>query len=505
MPRSRGMDARGVSLVEMRYVGESPRNAGPRRRTLRLIERLTIFHVVVFAIATTWAFGGQADWVRGPLVAWGCGGFLLFLAAALHRSAGRVRWDPMYMCVAPLALFNIIVLAATFNPSMREIRIGGEPMLAIFGGFPWLPSSARPALARAALLEFDAIWISSFNVAFILQSRRAIRIVLGASVLNALVLSIFGTAQKLSGAAGLYFGRVPSPQQYFFSSFVYHNHWGAFAILMTAAGLGLTHFFARRFESRNVLHSPALLGAVVLLIIAATIPLSASRSSTALLAAMLLIAFGHWVRREIEKRRHFNESVAAPVSVALVALCMACLGIWYVASDTIRSRASLTIQQVHDAETNQQPNQRLMLYKDTWRMAEDKLWFGWGMASYPHVFTTYNTRVSSDRLPVFYHDAHSDWLQSLAEHGVVGTACLIALAVLPLVLAVRRRRLSPLAGYTLLGCALIVVYGALEFPFGNFAVVLTWWVCYFCAVQYLRLGDSSPLKRMESCEVPSHA
>jgi O-antigen ligase len=122
-------------------------------------------------------------------------------------------------------------------------------------------------------------------------------------------------------------------------------------------------------------------------------------------------------------------------------------------------------------------------------MAEDKLWFGWGMSSYPHVFSRlYNTRESKvDRLPVFYNDAHSDWLQSLAEHGIIGSALLALCALVPLWQVRISSSVGPLAGYLLIGCFLVLLYAWIEFPFGNLAVVLTWWVLFFAAVQTARL------------------
>jgi hypothetical protein len=50
---------------------------------------------------------------------------------------------------------------------------------------------------------------------------------------NAVLLAVFGTFQKLAGAKGLWFGLVASPQPRFFSTFVYHNHWGSFILLST--------------------------------------------------------------------------------------------------------------------------------------------------------------------------------------------------------------------------------------------------------------------------------
>ena len=43
------------------------------------------------------------------------------------------------------------------------------------------------------------------------------------------------------------------------------------------------------------------------------------------------------------------------------------------------------------------------------------------------------------------------------------------------------------------GCALVAAYAWVEFPFGNVAVVVSWWLCFLTAVQYRRLpGERRP-------------
>ena len=50
---------------------------------------------------------------------------------------------------------------------------------------------------------------------------------------------------------------------------------------------------------------------------------------------------------------------------------------------------------------------------------------------------------------------------------------------------------NPLPVYLLAGCAVLLVYALIEFPFGNAAVVFTWWLCFFSAVRYARLDSSA--------------
>lgn len=470
-------------------------NGGTRPRTsphrLSLLELATLIHVATFAIGATWAFGGNAGWARAPLAWWGSLGVLITLAASVDRDARRHgRWQPLKW-LWPLLAFNAVVVAGTLNPSFREVFSEGERMYVATGSHPGWPSSALPGRALQALWAFDAIWIAAFNLALVIRQRRALRGLLLVLVTNALVLAVFGTLQKLSGATGLYFNLVPSPQKYFFATFIYHNHWGAFAVLMIAAGIGLTWHYARRVEARDWLHSPVTGGVVAIILITLTIPLSASRSCTLLALLLLGGAFLYWIASLVRRRRRFRESIIPPLAGALGALVLAAAATWWVAGDTLRLRYDKTREQVADIQAQGHFGARAVLYADTWRMAQAKPWFGWGMGSYPHVFTLFNTRESVDRLPVFYRDAHSDWLQAFAEHGFVGSALIAAGALLP-VLRLRPRHVnSAIARFLFLGCGLLLLYAWIEFPFGNFAVVLCWWLMFFTAVQYCRLQRDS--------------
>jgi len=49
--------------------------------------------------------------------------------------------------------------------------------------------------------------------------------------------------------------------------------------------------------------------------------------------------------------------------------------------------------------------------------------------------------------------------------------------------------------YLLGSCLLLLFYAMMEFPFGNVAVVLSWWFCFFCAVHYARLHDAGASPR----------
>ncbi len=468
-------------------MGRRPSYSGRRAFSL---ETLVLVHFCVLAVFTSWAFGGQSTWARQVIAIWGGAGVLLFVAASwtrLRTSPGLQH--PAVRYLWPLLLYDLVVGASCFNPSFVAVMRAGESLLVMGDPISWLPSTARPDLTLKELWLFNVLVLSGFNLYLVLHSRRLVRLVLFILAGNAVALAIFGTFQKLTGARGLWFGLVPSPNPQFFSTFVYHNHWGAFAVLNTAICLGLLYQSYRRGGQRDFWHSPVLLGALATLLLAMTIPLCASRSCTVLIACLLGGSLAHFMASLVRHRRHEHQSVALPVTGIVLAVLLATAAVAYLGRDVIVQRARLTSEQLASAAEEGTLTSRLVLYRDTWRMAAEKPWFGWGLDSYPHVFRIFNTQRTVETwwwIP-FYAKAHNDWLQSLAEVGFVGTGFLALLLLVPL-LSIRWRRVeSALPRYLLAGDALLLLYAWVEFPFANPAVLLTFSATFYCALRYATL------------------
>ncbi len=461
------------------------RNAAYRER----FELIVVAHVATLVVLASWWLGGNSLGARLALSIWGSVGVVLTAIGIFCRRSLRPDFQP-FRWLWPLALFAILVLASAFNPSFREISNDSRPLYVESESVPGWPSSARPLHSLRTLWFFSAVYLSAFNLLIFVRQRRFLRGLCIALVANALVLAVLGTLQKLMGAPSTFFGLGPPIQPKFFASFLYHNHWGAFTLLMSALALGLIFHFARRSQARNVWHSPVFAGVVAMLFLATTAPLSASRSSTILLLILLVVGFGHYLRNILASRRAARASIAAPLSGGILA-AIAVLGFaLYFARPVVEHRFLQTLEQIEDARRETTVNSRVALYRDTWNMAREKLWFGWGMGSYPTVFYTRNTqRYTSDGLEVHFHDAHSDWLQSASEVGLVGTTLLGLCALVPLVACRSALRPTPLVAYPLFGCAIVVLYAWLEFPFGNRAVICAWWVAFFVAVQSARIRE----------------
>lgn len=446
--------------------------------------RLVVGHLAVLIVGTSWGFGGMAPWTRLFAAGWGTLGIALFVFLILRGTARRAIHH-----LWPLVAFDALVIASVFNPNMVAVPWGTESLRqAIEPRFAALPSATRGDAALEQLWVLNALILSCYNV-FSLNRRKSLRILLGVVAGNALVLAVFGTMQKLSGADGIWFGATETPQTYFFASFVYHNHWGAFTILNVAACLGLLFHVLRRDRERDFWHSPALAGAVAIALLCATAPLSGSRSSTLLLALFGFGALVHFFVQLVRARRQRMQSTLSPVVAIACAAIVTLAAIGWLARDVIDRRTRLTVSQVEQIRANDLHVPRLVLYRDTWRAAMEKPWFGWGLASYPDVFPIYNSQRAVELWfgQPFYRDAHSDWLQSVAETGFIGTGLLLALGLAPLVTAVRTRTLTALPRYLLIGCGLVAAYAWVEFPFANLSVIIAFWCSLYVAARYALL------------------
>ena len=443
--------------------------------------------LTLFVIGVTWAFGGNADWVRTPISLWGTVGILITVAGAatprVRRGmpAGTLAWS------WPVLALNVMVALSCLTPGFKVLSYPAGSYLMPVHVAAWIPSSARASLSLRSLWLFDGIYFSCLNLALFVKRRKTLRVVLAAVVGNAVVLSVFGTVQKLVGSPGIYFGAVHSPQESFFASFVYDNHWSAFTLLNLGLCLGLVVRYVHGARGGGFFTGPAPAGVIAAAILGLTIPFSGARACSALMVVLLAVLLARSLPSLLRTSRGWM-----PVAATGAALLAAGLGAWLVAGRVIAARALKTREQVAVMVAQRGLGARSVLYRDTWNMARERPAFGWGMGTFPIVFGLYNTQeAKGDHIPVVYHDAHSDWLQSVAEVGLVGTLLLGAAVALPLA-ATRRRRLGPVPFYPLLACGLVAAYAWVEFPFGNVGVVLTWWLCLVASVHYVRLSDARP-------------
>jgi O-antigen ligase len=452
------------------------------------LSNLTVWHSAIFATATAWLFGGNIYWARTPLACWGTLAIGLTIAGFIHRGRGEksaiVR--PLIWLAPGVTLITLIVVSA-FNPSF-EIRTFYETKVYHpIEPISWLPSSAIPSSSLREVWLFGGLYLTGFNLVLNVTSVRQLRGLIIALAVNATGIAIMGTVQRLLGL-DLFFGLVVSPNPAFFGCFIYHNHWGAYAVLSLSLWLGASVWLAHRDGGRGITHSPAMAALLAAALIVVAVPLSTSRSSTLLIAGFMIIAAIAEGIRLTQKPHREKKSTRLLLAAMASAVLITLTATYFLAAPIIARRIATTQSQISQMQASGTIGERSILYSETWALFEKKPWTGWGFETWEMVFRR-NTQLThrGDHLPIRYQEAHSDWLQSFSEIGALGTGLLLAMALIPLWSSRRHVLAARTSLYLLGGPALIAVYAWIEFPLANPAVALTFWITFFTSIRYARI------------------
>jgi O-antigen ligase len=422
---------------------------------------LLVGHALLVVVVSSWWGGGRAEHSAPLILALSAAGLpLLWLR---HREGGRIRW----LALLPAALWCGFVAIAVANPTHLRMPDGSWQERADW--VRWLPRTADPARTLASTAWLAALLEGGLLVAAGLPGR-AVRGLWVGVALNGFALAAVGAAFHFAGA-DLMLGRhaVPEPT-YFFATFYYKNHWAAYGALGALAGtaLALEALPAALAGSSSARGRAFLFGGTAVLTLC-SLPLPGSRAGLLLATAILLALAGRIV---VQPARNRHVRLGALVAV----LGIAASGASFYAA---RARADLarTQQQVARHAAGGMLDLRLELSRDTWRMAQARPWLGWGVGTFEIVFPVFQgdyLRDTQQRPLARFEFAHNDWLQLLAEGGIIGGALLL----LPAGLRWRRAwREGGAAGRWIAGGALLVAaYAWIDFPFHNPAVLLLWTV-----------------------------
>ncbi|TAG32413.1 MAG: O-antigen ligase domain-containing protein, partial [Verrucomicrobia bacterium] len=303
-------------------------------------------------------------------------------------------------------------------------------------------------------------------------------------VANGAVLALIAIIQKMAEAK-LILWFIKSPASTFHGTFVYKNHAGAYfnLVLMTAVGLTVWHYVRglRRLERS----SPSPVFAFGVLVLTACVLLSGSRTAMLLLAAYFVVGTVIYL---ILRRRNRGVGAGNPAFTGLVATCAVLLFIG--AAYTLNLTSSLdqlkalgTPQGQHTAIT-----MRVMARDATVDMFADKPIVGWGAGSFRHAFPMYQQnygeihRMSPDHRHFYtWHFAHNDYVQALAELGVIGFMFPVLALIWAIVKLVRLGALGQ-PGHVLVavGLGATLAHAWVDFPLNNPAILGT-----FCALLVL--------------------
>ena len=302
----------------------------------------------------------------------------------------------------------------------------------------WLPSGLRapfssaetsqpPMNAWRQMMTLGAPWLLFLALRHGLRRRRGYLILGWTSVLAALAVGAFGVLNQKSYGTVLGFP-VPYNTQSF-GTFMNRNHAGVYLYLHAALALALTFWHIRRAGDNVLRGGPHLAAAFLAFALALLAALTNSTAGAAFALLLLVLAplAAYWFG--------FPGSSGSRRRIMLItggALALSAAAVLFVAD--LRP----LLARVQAKATNYQAtgfDDRAPLRRATWALATDggwtgRVWVGYGAGSYRWVSPPYQAlqpeMLREGKLRFRALHAHNDWLEMLAEVGVIGLLPLLA-------------------------------------------------------------------------------
>ena len=401
--------------------------------------RLGICALISFAVA---AHGGVEDWARAILEA---GVALLFLVWALRFYFNEKEQAVFSPLLPPLALFFLVGLGQWF-----------------------LRATASSYSTRIELLLLLASLIFLFLCVQVFRTLPERRGFVWFGMGFGFVASVFGILQHLTFNGKLYwfrelrYGGIP------FGPFVNRNHFaGLMELILPLALVPLVLGKVRRERLAVV--------ALFAVMPVAALFLSASRGG--IVSFCVQVAFLIYL---LLRRRGLGKNVLGVAAVLLAALMIVT---WLGVGQILQRFSSL-----HSLEVTE--GKRAAMRRGAWRIFLDHPLAGTGLGTLQIVYPPYETLYDGK----IVNHAHNDYLEALAETGLLGGVCCAWFLVVLLLESFSRFRQNDfsLAGALqlsgIVACAGFLVHALVDF---NFHIPSNLWLFFFMA--HLATADMQQL------------
>jgi uncharacterized membrane protein len=391
-----------------------------------------------------WAFGGTESWAIRFLFGLSLTTlFSVFISKSFSLSLPA--FQPFSFSLPPFQLFSIsafliFVCIQTLNPShtYSELFHSLEPRQYIV----WLPATvSRQASVRALLLllSYFAVYTSVRS----LSKDKMLYTILAAIIVSSVCMSVLALLQGGSNEQGDLVGM-----------FLNDNNFAVYINLVLPVVLGSAKTIHRRSKHNHSRSNPAVLIYFCAGILAAAVLYTGSRAG----AVITILILAAWVSFElydsrqagIKTKQIFLYVVLAMIPTAVM-LYLSGIGGWY-------HQLADPVTRLSDVVST-----RFVVITDTWNMFLDRIACGVGAGAFHAAFPYYqNPDVIG-----FYRNAHNDWIQWLAELGVVGYGLGIVAVVTTFKKSPQKKIHLPrhIARGITIGLAGVCLHALLDFPF----------------------------------------
>ena len=329
-------------------------------------------------------------------------------------------WNPLFL---PMAAFGVLIVLQIV-----------------------LQSSAYPHDTRSGALLYCAYAMLCFVVTHsLVRSAQARKL--------AVILTVFGfmiaglaLLQGIAPNGKLYWVRQPRVGGWIYGPYVNHNHYAGLMELLVPIPLVLC--LTRLADQRE-----RIAAGIAAAVMTGTLFLSGSRGGMLAILVELTI-LGIVLSRQ-------RKSVRIVIGLAAFAIVLVSLLTWLGGKELTTRVSSIS----KESRSEISGGMRSSIDRDTVRMFRDKPVFGWGLGTFPTVYPQFRTFYTN----FFVNEAHNDYLQMLAEMGVLGFGVVVWFVLVVYFRALKKigNWTSDVSGAVTLACTLgftgILVHSLVDF------------------------------------------
>jgi O-antigen ligase len=350
---------------------EGRRRPGSAKTDLLSMEGLPVIGLSAVLIFEVLAFGGVERWA--VLVLQTSTALLLFFRLWKQTSSGQLHLDTNRLYLPIVAFAFLIVAQIAFR------------------------LSAYVYATRSEFLKYIAYGILFF-LANQSRGRSARKLLYVLAIFGSLV-ALFALVQHLKGNGKIYWFREAASSS-IFGPYVGHDHYAG--LMEMLAPIPLAVALLSRTPTKQ------LLWLFVGSLMASTIFISGSRGGMLAFFIQMLFLAVYFVAMGDGRRR----ALVLVVACLLIASFLFWIDNGNLAKRVATLRHPLAIPEV---------TIRLAIARDALKVFKERPVVGWGLGVFPVIYPQYRTFATD----VIINQAHNDYVQVLAETGIVGFACLV--------------------------------------------------------------------------------
>jgi O-antigen ligase len=409
--------------------------------------RFGICALVVFAVA---AHGGVEEWARAVFET---GAGLLFLAWSIWIFFNREEQPVLSSLLPPLAALSFIVLGQWF--------------------FRW---TASPYNTRIELLLLLADLMVLFLAVQAFRTLEDWRGFVWFGMVFGFLVSLFAILQHLTSNGKLYWFREMRSGGLPFGPYVNRNHFAGFAELVLPLALVPLVLGRVRRERWPVVGLFAVLPIGALFLAASRGGIVSFGAELSVLALVMI------------QRREMGKQLFAGGAVLLVALLLVS---WLGVGQILQRLSSVQLLEVSSGK-------RASMRRDTWRIFLDHPFVGTGLGTLQLVYPPYESLYDGK----IVNHTHNDYLEVLAETGLLGGICCAWFLGVLLVQSLERLRqfnnsfLGALQLSGFVACSGFLVHSFVDFNLHNPAYALLFFLmAHLATAEIQQTGQPTTSRR----------